>query len=109
MKRKWRPFDQETLKKEFATIPHPDQRKLFFAMENYRDNTGIVYVVKNYGDGLMMIKDRSKGSGRCLFFTVREVEGVEQLVMLIAYKKESDEVPAAVLSTARERMNDYAE
>ena len=69
-------------------------------------------MVKNYGGGLYMIKDRSHGQGRCLYFT-RMVEAasegpnaeeIENLVALLFYKKESQEAPGRVLETARARL-----
>lgn len=68
-------------------------------------------VVKNYGDGLHMIKARGQGQGRCLYFTrviepiARGPDGeqVENLVALLFYKKETQDVPSHVLETARAR------
>ena len=69
-------------------------------------------VVKNYGDGLYMIKDRSRGQGRCLYYTRivsavnrgSEVERTENLAALLFYKKETQEAPGHVLETARARL-----
>lgn len=63
------------------------------------------FVVKSYGDGLMMIKAANHTQGRCLFFTVREEQGDEVLTALVAYKKETQEAPERVIETARKRMD----
>ena len=103
MRRKFEPFDAETIKREFLALPSEDASSLKFAMESYQWDLGTGYVVKNYGQGLYMIKDSSHGQGRCLFF--RTVAGQpERLVALLIYKKESQEAPARVIETARKRM-----
>lgn len=56
------------------------------------------YKVRSYGDGLMMIKATNRTSGRCLFFSVVELDGVEVLTALLAYKKESSDAPLHLLT-----------
>ena len=85
-------------------LPKEAYHKLSEAMLAYRLDTRVGYVVKGYGDGLMMVKDDSHGAGRCLFFTVREEAGVDVLVALLVYKKESEEAPKRVIDAARKRM-----
>ncbi len=102
--RRWRAFDAETINKEMRDLPQEDYFRLSQAMLAYRMDTGSGYVVKNYGEGLMMVRDGSHGAGRCLFFSVREEQGVEVLVALLVYKKESQEAPKRVIDTARQRM-----
>jgi hypothetical protein len=104
MARRWRSFDQETTDQEFLSIPLTDMIALFDAMRLYALEAPGGFVVKSYGKGLMMIKATNQTSGRCLFFTVSDTEGDQALTALLAYKKESDEVPARVLTTARQRM-----
>ena len=85
-------------------IPDDDRRRLKLAMFNYRIDAGVGYEVKTYGGGLMMVRDSSHGSGRCLFFSVGVEKGEEILTALLVYKKESQEAPARILETARTRM-----
>lgn len=104
--RKWIPFDQDTLFKEFKKLPKQAFLDLTYAMESYAADLKSGYVVDHYGQGLLMIKDDSKGSGRCLFFAVRKHDDQEVLTMLLVYKKESQEAPKRVIETARKRMGD---
>ncbi len=83
MVRRWRPFDGRTINRELLDLPTDDFRRLTVAMKAYRLDVGAGYQVRNYGDGLMMVKDDSHGAGRCLFFSVREVEGEEVLTALL--------------------------
>lgn len=62
------------------------------------------YVLKNYGDGLLMVKATNQTQGRVLFFAVHEENGVEILTALLAYKKETQEVLANIMATARQRL-----
>ena len=79
-------------------------------MENYQQDTGVAYKIKSYGDGLKMITDSGHGQGRCLFFRSELItnphsgEQRERLVALLVYKKESQNVPEAILRSARHRM-----
>jgi hypothetical protein len=104
MERRWTSFNSEITNSEFLAIPAHDRAALFGAMKAYRLALPGGFVVKNYGDGLMMIKAANKTQGRCLFFSVRESGGEEVLTALLAYKKETQEVPANVLATAKARM-----
>jgi hypothetical protein len=79
VRRKFEPFDAETIKREFLALPSEDASSLKFAMESYPWDLGTGYFVKNYGQGLFMIKDSSHGHGRCLFFT-RVAGNPERLV-----------------------------
>lgn len=49
-------------------------------------------------------KSSNQSSGRCLFFTVLEKQGMELLVALFPYKKESRELPKHIEKTAREGL-----
>lgn len=103
VKRKFEPFDALVINREFMALPTVDAAELKFAMQNYQDDLGVGYTVRNYGDGLLMLKPSSRSQGRCLFFYREVVDGVERLVALLIYKKESQEVPVRILKAARER------
>ncbi len=91
--------------KEFRAIPSTDLADLFGAMKAYRQELDGGFTIKRYGDGLMMIKANNRSQGRCLFFSLKEDDGVEVLTALLAYKKETNEVPKRLLDTARDRMS----
>jgi len=93
---------------QFKSIPYEERARLFRAMKLYASFAEIGYVVKNYGSGLHMIK-RSDGQGRCLFFLSHEEEGVQTLVALLAYKKETQKLPERLRRLALERMKSYKE
>ena len=95
-----------TTNRELLALPEADFLRLTAAMKAYAIEEPSGYVIKNYGEGLMMIKDASHGQGRGLFFSVRIVGGEEVLTLLLAYKKESQEAPARVIETARRRMRE---
>ena len=77
-------------------------------MKLFALTANIGYTVKNYGDGLMMIKPKD-GQGRCLFFTQVELAGQLELIALLAYKKESQKLPDSVRRTALARKKTYLE
>src|SRR5579862_3264535 len=112
VRRRWTSFDPEVTNKEAAALPSLDRKRLFRAMKAYVSEEESKCVVKNYGGGLYMIKDRSQGRGRCLYFTrileqapqALNPEPVENLVALVFYKKESQETPGQILETARARL-----
>ena len=85
-------------------VREEDRRKLKFAMASYASDIGANDRLENYGDGLMMITDSSRGQGRCLFFTVANVDGEEVLTALLVYKKETQRAPRRLLDTALQRM-----
>lgn len=82
--------------------------ELFEAMKLYRLDVGIGYTIKNYGDGLLMIKPKD-GQGRCLFFTEIELDGQIELVALLSYKKESQKLPEQHKRIALQRRETYLE
>ena len=106
MARRWRAFDVEAINREFAALPLEDHLCLQQTMLAYRSGEGEGYVVRNYGEGLMMVKDAAQGQGRCLFFSVHLERGTEILTALLVYKKESQEAPQRVLDTARRRLRE---
>jgi len=77
-------------------------------MKLYGIEAGKGYVVKNYGEGLMMIKPRD-GQGRCLFFCTAQQADVVSLVALLAYKKETTKLPDRVKDLAMTRMRMFKE
>jgi len=87
------------------TIPQPDRGLLFFAMQRFARGDDAGFTLKDYGDGLLMLKKKGR-SGRSLFFTYDENDKAK-LVLLLAYKKESDEAPESLVRTARERRGRY--
>lgn len=112
MSRHWSSFDRDVTNREFAEIPGRDLAALFRAMKKFGLYDPSGWVVKDYGDDLRMIKAANQSQGRCLFFTTREVlgnngEAHEELVVLLAYKKETQEAPAAVIERARQRMRRF--
>ena len=64
------------------------------------------FVVRDYGDGLLMIKATNRTAGRCLFFTLDENDST-LAIALLGYKKESNEAPKFLIATARERRRRY--
>lgn len=104
---KWGNYDDATLVAEMRTIPQPDRGLLFFSMERYAKGDEAGFVLKSYGEGLLMPK-KDKRSGRSLFFAYDPDERTT-LVLLLAYKKEKDEVPAQLIDAARTRMRRYLE
>lgn len=100
---KWESFNEVVTTTEFLTIPQPDQGALKYAMERYGKGQNVGWVLKNYGDGLMMLKAKNRSAGRCLFFMISETDPA-RFVALLFYKKESDEAPAHIMETARQRM-----
>ena len=103
----WTNFDDEILVAEMRTIPQPDRGLSFFAMQRFAQGDNAGFTLKNYGDGLIMLKKKSR-SGRSLFFTYDEADEAK-LVLLLAYKKESDEAPESLINAARERRGRYIE
>jgi len=101
--RKFEAFDQVTINEEFLALPRADFRDLTHAMAQFQRGEVSGYTIKNYGDGLMMIKGNRQG--RCLWFSPAQFEdGIQVLIALLVYKKETIRVPDRILQTARERM-----
>lgn len=96
--RHWKSFDKEVTDKEFAALPLDDRIDLFEAMKLYRLDVPKGYVIKSYGDGLMMIKPQN-GRGRCLFFTEVEVAGIRELVAPFGLQEGEPEAPGAKKAT----------
>jgi hypothetical protein len=92
---------------ECASIAQPDRGALFHAQDRYAKGEDAGFVVKDYSGGLLMLK-KARMAGRCLFFPFEEA-GEIYLIFLLAFKKESDEAPAHLIETARERRGNYIE
>lgn len=106
VKRKFEAFNARIINSELRALPFGDASKLMHAMENFQAEFLSGFVVKNYGGGLLMIKSTNQGSGRGLFFYSRIVNGVQICMLVLVYKKESQEVPANVLALARKRVEE---
>lgn len=91
----------------FRAIPQPDRGLLFFAMQRFAQGDDAGFMLRAYGDDLLMLKKKGR-SGRSLFFTYDDKDNTK-LVLLLAYKKESDEAPESLIRTARERRRRYIE
>ena len=82
-------------------------------MANYQADLGFGYVIKHYGQGLMMLKASNRSQGRNLFFFSKRMddptsgETLDQLVVVLIYKKESQEAPSRLIETARQRMRAF--
>ena len=100
MRRKFEPFNSDVIRKEFFSLPATDATALRIAMAAYQMELGTGCVIKDYKDGLWMLKDASRVQGRCLFFR----QEPHRLVVVLIYKKESDEAPLRVIDAARKRM-----
>jgi|GEM_PF-1710799 len=106
--RKFIAYDAETINEELLSLSKADFLDLTLAMEYFQNASEAKYTVKNYDDGLMMIKGNRQG--RCLwFFKGETVDGIEILIVVLVYKKETQRVPSKVLETARSRMAMYRE
>ena len=111
MRREWVFWNQDTIDGEFDDLPARDASKLAGLMHLYRDaGFGNPYPaqVDDYGDGIYRLRHvKSAYSGRLLFFAVFRGHGVERLVVLTVYKKESQVTPKRVLERAKSRMAEY--
>lgn len=100
MSRKFEPFDERIIRKEFWELNTQDFLDLTEAMKNYQLETGVGYTIDNYGE-VLMIKGSRQGRG--LFFTM--VEG--RVVLLLVYKKESQKAPKRVIDIAVSRKKEF--
>lgn len=57
--------------------------------------------VQSYEGGIRCLRLRSpKYAGRCLFFVAESSKDFQKLVIVVIYKKETDQVPSAILHKA---------
>ena len=70
--RHWISFDYSVTNREFAELPSRDAASLFRAMKRYAIDERPGWIVKDYGEGLLMIKAANQTQGRCLFFTIQK-------------------------------------
>ncbi len=103
MKRKFRPFDAETIRKEIMSLPAEDHKRLTVAMKAYQMGLGVGYQIKSYNSGIEMITDSGNSQGRCIYFT----RAADELIVLVVYKKESDKAPRAILKLAKQRRDRF--
>lgn len=101
--RKFKPFNEQVIRKELLALPATDHKALTVAMAAFQDETGTGYRIKDYGDGLKMITDSGRGQGRGLFF----IETEDSFVLLSVYKKEGQKAPTSLLDTAKQRKKKY--
>lgn len=101
-------FDPEITNAELETIPYPDRGALYQAMSAFAEGLDIKHVVKNYSDGLMMLKASNGTSGRCLFFC-QQVGDTIRAIALLFYKKETQDAPKHLIEAARKRKSSFQE
>ena len=77
-------------------------------MERFAKDENVGWTIKNYGDGLHMLKAGNGTAGRCLFFVANQ-HRPPRLIALLFYKKESRDAPTNLLETARHRMKAFIE
>jgi phage-related protein len=107
IRRRWTSFDSAITNREILSVPAEDRKSLFLAMRAYREGLEIGYEIEDYGSGIKRLRRSGKSQGRCLFFAVIEREGVEVLVALLFYKKETRRAPTSKIEAAKRRMNEY--
>jgi phage-related protein len=121
VRRKFVPFDEETIKEELRKLPSEDRAKLLRAMKRYQecafDDPRPAVIDKYASKGsasIYRLKNADReGQGRLLFYPWPERaidqndHPVEILIDLVVYKKEGDDVPERYLETARRRMADH--
>jgi phage-related protein len=108
---KWGVANTETIKAEFIALPDRDEAKLLSLMEHY-ETVGFgnpsPAQIDDYGDGIYRLRHiKPAYQGRLIFFAVERVAGLEKLVVLTVFKKQSQDVPQNVLDRARVRMAEY--
>lgn len=111
MRREWVYFDFETIQGEFADLPDKDRAKLLSLLEHYR-TVGLgnpsPAMIDDYGGGLYRLRHiKPAYQGRLIFFAVERLAGLERLVILTVYKKQSQDVPQNILERSRSRMTEY--
>ncbi|MCO5297806.1 MAG: type II toxin-antitoxin system RelE/ParE family toxin [Fimbriimonadaceae bacterium] len=111
MRREFEPFDEEVILAELESLPTKDRSKLAALMEFYEEvETGNPYPaqIDLYDHGIYRIRHaKASYQGRALFCVSEAREGYQKLTLLVVYKKESHKVPAAILQTARRRMEQH--
>lgn len=111
MRREWLFFDHEVIQAELDAIPAKDAAKLLSLMEHYRlagSKNPSPAKVDDYGDGIKRLRHiKPAYKGRVLFFVVERDAGVERLIVVTVYKKESHKVPHQILDRAKHRKSQY--
>jgi phage-related protein len=111
MRREWVFYDREVIQGELDGLSSKDAAKLTSLMDYYR-TVGFANPspaqVDDYGGGLYRLRHvKPAYQGRLIFFAAEKAAGIERLVVLTVYKKESQDVPKHVLDRARSRMAEY--
>ena len=107
MQRIWEAWNQKRYEKELAALPLEDHKALVLAMEAYRQFRESGFTHKHYPKGVEMVTDAGNWQGRCLFFSLGLFGEVEILVVVLVYKKETQELPTQILRLAQDRKRDY--
>jgi hypothetical protein len=103
-------FDREQTNAEFLQVPYPDYAILAQAMASYQElgSDSTRAIVNKYEGNIWRLKPNGSSSGRCLFLrTGVRSKGVEDLLVLVVYKKEGQRVPTRVLARALERAKEW--
>lgn len=111
MRREFEAFDSEIIRAEFRALPIEDESELAALMDDYR-NAPIrpepPIQVQSYVGGIRCLRHRSPHfAGRCLFFVAEASKDYQRLVIVVIYKKETDQVPPAILRKAIDRKETW--
>ena len=112
--RKFVPFDPVTILREFQRLSRADYQALKHAMGKYAQSEdeilppAMVEDQHKYGEKykpLVKVRHRNGNhAGRAFFYRGPEENGVQAMIVLLVYKKESDEAPQRLLEAAYQRM-----
>lgn len=120
MRRKFLPFDTNTIYKEMEALADSDFIALQYAMARYVQSAGSDLLPPAMVEGnqkynprfrpIYIIRHRSgTHQGRALFYFGQMLNGIEPLYVLVVYKKEKDETPRELLEAAYQRMLKHQE
>lgn len=113
MRREFIPFDESIIRKEFLALPDLDRAKMLALIEHYQQcgfGNPSPAQVDDYGGGLYRLRHVKQAyQGRLIFFATDRVAGFERLVILVVFKKQSQDLPQKVLETARYRKKQWEE
>jgi phage-related protein len=102
MARKFKPFDRDTIVEELEKIDSTGRGKLFWLMAKYAKGEDAPYKIRKFDEGFSEIRHQdAKYQGRVLFFEVGD------LIILVAFRKETQKTPRRLIELASQRMNDY--
>jgi phage-related protein len=102
MARKFKPFDRDAIVEELETIDSSGRGKLFWLMTKYARGEAAPYMIRQFSEGFSEIRHQdAQYQGRAMFFEHGD------LIILVAFRKESQKKPKRLIELARKRMNDY--